>query len=444
MALRDDYSGSFDSDLTLAGFSRRFLSRLTHEYNLIGHLLDRVGQPLVAIEFGEQGFTRSGIEEWACASPIYSKRMQRLMKFEGNDVGTIFKNLQLEVGSPQQFMDFQFRLDSPDYGEFWLAHCGALVDLERNGNSTELIKLMCHDIEDPTFDATAAATNPRIIIRPIHRPPRIDSEIGNGQGRYPHCRWKVFVSDSEQPSNSFENLAVMEQCLLSAIDLVVPADIVETGGWEDYSGPFDPHCQFEDFSQRALVLIAQENAVQALMLAHSYALSQVKHYGDDVAARLMTRMWVGHAALAVERMQKFLGLAGDDIETMAKIIQLHPHFQPRTYSDIRVEIKTPMSLRLSMMDCAALHENIPHNWFSQLTQDDVHPALDALVGQVNPHARCVAVTDPGDAALAWDVVIDPANPAAAVPFELQIARTSSGVNFELEQRRLPVGIIARG
>ena len=31
---------------------------------------------------------------------------------------------------------------------------------------------MCHDIEDPTFDATAVATNRKAQIRPIHRPPR--------------------------------------------------------------------------------------------------------------------------------------------------------------------------------------------------------------------------------------------------------------------------------
>ena len=133
MKLRPDYSGPFDPDITLADFSREFLVRLGHEYLLIGHLLDRVGQPLVGMESGAAGFVRSGIEEWMGASPIYSKRMQRLMNFEGDDVGTVFKNLQLEVGSPQQFMDFQFRLDSPEYGEFWLCHCGALLDVEKAG-----------------------------------------------------------------------------------------------------------------------------------------------------------------------------------------------------------------------------------------------------------------------------------------------------------------------
>ena len=42
-------------------------------------------------------------------------------------------------------------------------------------------------IEDPTFDATAGATNPLAQVRPIHRPPRVPA------GRTPHCAWRVDV-----------------------------------------------------------------------------------------------------------------------------------------------------------------------------------------------------------------------------------------------------------
>ena len=34
-----------------------------------------------------------------------SERMQRALRFEGNDVRTIFKNLQLDIGMAHQFMD---------------------------------------------------------------------------------------------------------------------------------------------------------------------------------------------------------------------------------------------------------------------------------------------------------------------------------------------------
>ena len=38
------------------------------------------------------------------------------------------------------------------------------------------VRSMCHDIEDPTFDATAVATNPKAQVRPVHRPPRASTD----------------------------------------------------------------------------------------------------------------------------------------------------------------------------------------------------------------------------------------------------------------------------
>jgi len=433
MPLLDDYSGPFDPDRTLADFSRSFLVRLGHEYLLIGHLLDRVGQPLVAFDHAEQGFVTSGIEEWMGASPIYSKRIQRLMNFEGDDVGTVFKNLQLEVGSPQQFMDFQFRLDSPEYGEFWLAHCGALMDLEPHGN-TEIVKLMCHDIEDPTFDATAAATNPRMVMRPIHRPPRIDGPLGNGPGRWPHCRWSVAIGKENHPYEQHPNLDIVRQSKLADIPVDRPSADAEPGGWSDYSGPFDPGCQLADFSHSALVALLQEFSVQAHLLVRAYMLSQSNNYGEEAAQRYGRRQWVGHAALGVVRLQRFLGVEGDDIETLAKVFQLHPNFQPRTYIDFRIEVTGPQSARISIGDSPALHETSPHHWFAQLDKTP-HEAIEALAQQVNPRARCRPVDDPGAARFAWDVVIDPAADPAEDPKELQIATAGSGMRFRFEQRR---------
>ena len=49
----------------------------------------------------------------------------------------------------------------------------------------DFVVAMCHHIEDPTFDATGWATNPRLRMRPIHRPPRAPTD------RHPHCAWTV-------------------------------------------------------------------------------------------------------------------------------------------------------------------------------------------------------------------------------------------------------------
>ncbi len=432
MALRDDYAGPFDPDLQLAGLSRGMLARLGREYLLIGHLLDRVGQPLVAMEFGVEAYRRSAIEEWMAASPVYSKRMQRALGFEGSDVGTVFKNLQLEIGAPQQFMDFQFRLDSPEYGEFWLCHCGALLDVEPHGDRA--VKLMCHDIEDPTFDATAAATHPRMVMRPIHRPPRIDGPGGNGRGRSPHCRWKVYIGQEVRPHEPHPNLETVSRSKLARLELRVPERDAEPGGWPDYSGPFDPGCQLEDFSHRALVILCQEVALQAQLLVRSFLLSQARNHGEEAARRLGRRQWIGHAALAVERLRHGLGLPGDDLEAVAKFLQLHPAFHPRDYVDLRVERSGERRVRVEIRDCPALEEGDPYSWFAQLGPDP-HPALEALVAQVNPRARCRPVSPRGAARLAWEVEIDPAAEPRPEPEELKLARLSGGLGFRFEQRR---------
>ena len=128
------------------------------------------------------------IEEWAGASPIYTRRMQKALQYSGDDVITIFKGLQFDIGAPPQFMDFRYTVHDRWHGEFHLDHCGALLDVEPMGD--DYVQGMCHDIEDPTFDATAVATNPRAQVRPIHRPPRRPAD------RKPHCAWTVTIDES--------------------------------------------------------------------------------------------------------------------------------------------------------------------------------------------------------------------------------------------------------
>jgi hypothetical protein len=426
MPLRDDYSGPFDAGVDLADFSRQTLAHLGREYLLNGHLQDRVGLPLVAKRFGGYAYVRLSIEEWMGASPIYSLRMQRAMGFEGHDVSTVFKNLQLDIGAPHQFMDFQFRLDGPEYGEFWLAHCGALLDVEPFG--PERVKLMCHDIEDPTFDATAAATHPCMKMRPIHRPPRVP------EGRYPACRWSVFIGDESEPTEQHGNLEIVRASKLATVPIELPEGDAEPGGWPDYSGPFDPGFQLEDLSHRALVAVNQEFALQSHLLARAFMLCVAQRLGDEAAGELGASQWTGIAALTAERLREPLGIAGDDIEAVAKLFQIHPCFYPRTYVDFRVELTGPRSARIAIRDCPALQEGDAHSWFAGLS-DAAHPALDAIAGAVNRRARCHPVANPEDARLAWDVVIDPSAQPQDAPQELALAKVSRGAAFRFERRR---------
>ena len=423
--MRADYRDAFDPEVGLADFSRQALAHLGREYLLNGHLQDRVGLPLVAQQFGGVAYRDFSIEEWMAASPVYSLRMQRALDFEGHDVGTVFKNLQFDIGAPHQFMDFQFRLDRSDYGEFWLPHCGALADVEPFGEKQ--VRLMCHAIEDPTFDATAAATHPCMKMRPIHRPPR------NPADRVPVCRWSVFIGDEAEPYEHHPNLELVRGSRIARIDVDVPDADAEAGGWPDYSGAFDPGLQLEDLSHRALVTVLQEAAVQSHLLAHSFLLCAAQRRGQAVAAELGRRQWTGIAALTAERLRPRLGLEADGIPEIAKLFQLHPTFWPRTYTGFRVEC-TGDRARLSFSPAPAFDEVGGLSWFAGLG-DAPHPALDAIASRVNPRARCVPVPPRSGEHLAFEVTIDASREPLDDPDELQLARISTGARFVFEQRR---------
>ena len=412
-------------DTALAGLSRRALAHLGREYLLLGHLVDRVGIPLAIRAIGPDAEREIAIEEWMGASPIYSKRMQRALGFEGQDVETVFKNLQLDIGAPPQFMDFQFRLDGPESGEFWLPHCGALLDVEPFGE--ERVRMMCHDIEDPTFDATAAATHPQMRMRPIHRPPRRPAD------REPHCRWRVFVDPDAEPNELPAELAIHRASKLAEIDIDVPASDLEPGGWPDYAGPFDPGFQLEDLSHRALVIVCQEAAVQTHLLARAYLHAIARRAGVDTARELAVRHWTGCAALAAERLHRATGGRGD-LGAIVRVFQLHPHFQPRTYVDFRVERIGADEARISLGDCPALQEGDELSWLRTLGADS-HPALDAIAGAVHAHARCTPLAETGRARFAWRVRIDEGAAPHDPPPELKLAHLSRGARFEFAERR---------
>ena len=85
---------------------RTTLAMLVREYLLCGHLIDRAAMPFVFAALGMEGMRDVAIDEWMGASPIYTRRMRRALDFDGDDVETIFKGMQLDIGAPPQFMDF--------------------------------------------------------------------------------------------------------------------------------------------------------------------------------------------------------------------------------------------------------------------------------------------------------------------------------------------------
>jgi hypothetical protein len=420
----DDYSGSFDPNFYLGRLSRSALALLGREYMLFGQLNDRAGLPQVGAQLGPEVMLEAAIDEWMGASPIYTQRMRKSLRFEGDDVATIMKGLQLDVGFAHQYFDIGYEVESERSGSFWLKSCGALLDVELRGESQVIS--MCHHIEDPTFDATAVATNPRARIRPIHRPPRQPAD------RVPHCHWRIEIDPEAEPVKEIALTQRIRRSRLARTEFERGED-AEPGGWPDYARPLDPDFQLEDLSHAALVAACKEFTVQDHLLVRALMTTVAERAGEQTARAVAQAQWIGSGYVTAQRLQEAMGIQGDGAEAILKVLQLHPAFPPG-YACLGFELLDANRGRFWIRDCDALKEEEPRSWFA-LLDEKTTPALDAMAQAVNPRARCVPVKPSGGAMLAWELVVDASTRPALEPQEVALARLSGASRFSFVRRR---------
>jgi len=394
-----------------AALTRAELATLVPELLLCGHLIDRSGMAWAIGEFGREGMLEVAIEEWSAASPIYTKRMQRALKFEGNDVVTIFKGLQLDIGAPPQFMDFRYKVNNPNDGEFWLDHCGALLDVEPMGD--DYVLGMCHSIEDPTFDATASATNPKAQMRPIHRPPRHPSD------QHPHCHWTVKIDESYPAVVPTPLLAATAATLAATVELA-PIDPADDGA-ADYAGALLSDVDFGAFSKSALVRIADEVCLQQHLLNLGFTFSVRGRLAEEDRAReIGAKQLTGIAAIATERIARALRLESTP-EGAVRALAVHPVFNPAAYVEASFEGRTVSVSR------SAAHED--GAWLDLCGPHSPAP-LQAMVRAIDPRYDVDIVGTRHE----WRAtVIVREEPAPEAP-EVQIARFSGGTTFAFKPR----------
>jgi hypothetical protein len=403
-----------------ADLTRAELATLVPELLLMGQLIDRSGMAWCISAFGREEMLQIAIEEWAAASPIYTRRMQRALGYapdvpgEG-DVVTIFKGLQLDIGAPPQFMDFRYTVHDPSHGEFRLDHCGALMDVEPMGE--DYVRGMCHDIEDPTFDATALATNPHAQVRPIHRPPRRPDHQGA------HCAWTVRIDESHPEPDPEPALAVNQRSRAATLELA-PIDPSEEGA-ADYAGPLLSDLDFAAFSHSALVRIADEVCLQMHLLDRAFALAVAERTEtDDELERIRRKQLVGVAGIGAERLARALGLdrADDTVGAATRLLAVHPLLNPAAYVDASVADGT------LVVHPSPAHEDSA--WIA-LCGPDRTAALQAVVRALDPHldVEVAALPEQG-----WRAsVVRRAEPAPEAD-EVAVTRFSTGASFAFAPR----------
>ena len=398
-----------------AALTRQQLAVVVPELLLTGHLIDRSGMAWALSAFGQEAMAQIAIEEWAAASPVYTRRMQRALQFVGDDVPTIFKGMQLEIGAPPQFMDFRYWVRDAHHGGFHLDHCGALLDVEPMGEVH--VKAMCHDIEDPTFDATAVATNPKAVVRPVHRPPRTPAD------RQPHCEWTVTIDEGNPAAEAVPALAVVQATRAAVLELssIDPSE----DGAGDYRGPLVSDIDFGAFSHSALVRIADEVCVQMHLLVLSFQLAVRDRAADRAQAdEIVTKQLTGIAGIMAERLARAL-----DLDDPVEVLRLHPLLNPAVYVDAAFGEGT-VSVRRS-----PAHED--EAWVARVGPTSLRP-LQAVVQGVSPYFDVEVAGTHDD----WTLQVVRRDEPAKELDEVAVTRFSKGAGFAFAPRRsLPLTVV---
>ena len=301
-------------------------------------------------------------------------------RFSGDDVATIFKGMQFDVGAPHGFLDFRFRVDDEGSGEFWLPYCGALMDVEPMGE--EFVVGMCHHIEDPTFDATAVATNPARAgaahpsAAARSRRPRAALPLAGAH----RARRRAGGGDPAHRRRSGASRLARRR---ASRDAAAP----EPAGRADYCGPVRPGSP----AGGPLARCARASSPGVLPAGPS---ARARLHDDDrralgrAAAREIARQqWVGIAGVAAERLSPRMRRRRATTSTRS----------PSCFSSIRRSIRAPMSTfhveRLATR-CAAGSAIVTR--FARVTpirglrcspRSRAAARVDAIVRTVNPRAR---------------------------------------------------------
>lgn len=395
----------------LQTLSREKLAQLGREYMLAAQFNSRTGYAALRINHGDEAYLETAIDNWMAASPIYTQRMQRAMKLNtGSDIATILKGMQLECGLSHQYFDAGFQEISASEGQFWLNRCGPLLETEPRGE--EAVKTMCHAIEDPTFDATAVATNPGARVRPIHRPPRADNAMGE------HCRWRVTIEEGAQPIVEPAITGKMRDTALAGLELARPSSNSEPGGVDYYDGALFETLELERFSHSALVVICKELAVQFHLLLNALSLAVAQRYGAQAAAAIAEFQMVGSCRVVSERLLRWGQDEDNSIDALIRMLQIHPALNPREYVRYHIEKIDETNAVFTFSECPALVPQQELGWFP-LLREGIASGLSSLVQGLNTHA---VVEMEKDNPMRWYIRLDASEQVREDPLPVQVAK----------------------
>jgi hypothetical protein len=211
---------------------------------------------------------------------------------------------------------------------------------------------------------------------------------------------------------------------------------------KDYSGPFDPDFRYEDLSKEALVRLVREFALIVHLLDRSMCAAIAMRFGGDVMKELAVEEWAGASPLYGERIRQIMGIEGDDVAAIFKVLQLDPGF-PHHYMDVHYEVVDENHGYFELAHCGALMDAEPFGdvMVTNMCHHIEDGTFDVTAQAVNPKARIRPVHRPPriptdrSPHCRWEVVIDDDTETLPVADITRITAGTTAATFEFPPMR---------
>jgi hypothetical protein len=181
----------------------------------------------------------------------------------------------------------------------------------------------------------------------------------------------------------------------------------------DYSGSFDPDFRYEDLSKEALVRLVREYALTVHLMDRSMCAAISIKYGPQAMEELAIEEWRGASPVYGERLRAIMGIEGDDVEAIFKVLQLDPGF-PHHYMDVHYEVVDERHGFFELRHCGALMDVEPFGERMVIsmchTMEDA--TFDVTAQAINPKAHIRHVHRPPRVPAdrmphcRWELIID--------------------------------------
>ena len=383
-------------------------------------MIDRSGMAWCIQEFGRDEMVQIAIEEWAGASPIYTKRMQRALNYEGDDVahdlqGPAARHRRAAAvhGLPLHHPRPLARRVPPR----------PLRRAARRGADGRRLRLR-HVPHHRGPDVRRHRGGDQPPRAGASHPPPAPGSVRPASALRLDRRHRRVLSAGRRASRRWTSLA-QTRAATWELDAIDRSD----EGLADYSGPLVSDFDFGAFSHSALVRMADEVCLQMHLLYLSFAIAVRARAGSDteLADSVGTRQLIGLAGLGAERIHRALSLPGG-IDGVLRVFELHPLFNPLGY----VNAETSGQLHV--------HRSPAHDdaaWISLCSPESVQP-LQAIATAVDPHIEVRISGDSTD----WTAELSETDTAATELPEVSVAKVSGGSTFQFQPRRsLPLTVV---